>query len=125
VENLAGKHFVGSAFLAVGDGVAVTAWHVVHDARRVEARFSDDQRVKVVGLVDKDEKLDLALVKLAPSGRPRLKLVSATPRIGSRVYLIGSPRGFDFSLSEGLLSQVRTLEGVRYYHVLTVPHPPP
>ena len=58
VENVAGKHFVGTAFLAAGSGLAVTAWHVVHDARRVEARFSDNQRVTVAGLVDKNETLD-------------------------------------------------------------------
>jgi S1-C subfamily serine protease len=117
VENVAGKHFVGNAFLATGQRLAVTAWHVVHDARRVEARFSDNQRVAVTGLVDKNEQLDLALLRLEAGPRPRLTLASATPRIGSRVYLVGSPRGLDFSLSEGLISQIRTLDGVRYYQL--------
>jgi S1-C subfamily serine protease len=117
VENVAGSHFVGSAFLAVDDRLAVTAWHVVHDARQVEARFSDNHSVKVVGLVDKNEKLDLALIELEATGRPRLKLGSAAPRIGARVFVVGSPRGFDFSISEGLISQIRTLDGVRHYQV--------
>lgn len=117
VENVAGRHFVGNAFLAAGQRLAVTAWHVVHDARRVEARFSDNQRVTVTGLVDKNEKLDLALLRLEAGLHPRLTLASTTPRIGSRVYLVGSPRGLDFSLSEGLISQIRTLDGVRYYQL--------
>ena len=117
VETISGKRFVGNAFLAVGERLAVTAWHVVHDARRVEARFSDDQRVAVACLVDKNEKLDLALLELETAKRPRLNLASATPRIGSRVYLVGSPRGLDFSISEGLISQIRTLDGVRYYQL--------
>lgn len=117
VENVAGKHFVASAFLALGDGLAITAWHVVHDAKRVEARFSDGQRVKVLGLVDSNQPLDLALIKLETGNRPRIKLDSGTPRIGSRVYLVGSPRGFELSMSEGLVSQIRTLDGVRYYQV--------
>jgi S1-C subfamily serine protease len=117
VETIAGRHFVGTAFLAMGDRLAVTAWHVVHDARRVEARFSDNQRVNVVGLVDKNEKLDLALVKLGTGGRRRIELGSATPRIGSRVYVLGCPRGFDFSISEGLISQIRTLDGLQYYQL--------
>ena len=117
VENVAGKHFVGTAFLAAGDRLAVTAWHVVHDARRVEARFSDNQRVTVIGLVDKNEKLDLALLQLKPVPAPGITLASTTPRIGSRVYLVGSPRGLDFSISEGLISQIRTLDGVRYYQL--------
>jgi S1-C subfamily serine protease len=117
VENAAGKHFVGNGFLAIDDRLAVTAWHVVHDARRVQARFADGQRVTVIGLVDKNEKSDLALLRLDRPGRPRVTLALAAPRIGSRVYLLGSPRGLDFSLSEGLVSQIRTLDDVRYYQL--------
>ena len=117
VENTAGKHFMGTAFLAVGDCLAVTAWHVVHDARRVEAYYADHRRVKVLGLVDKNQQLDLALIRLDGAPGPRLALGSTAPRIGSRIYLMGSPRGFDFSISEGLVSQVRTLDGVRYYQL--------
>ena len=67
--------------------------------------------------MDKNEQLDLALIKLEGLPRPRITLGSATPRIGSRIYVMGSPRGFDFSISEGLIGQVRTLDGVRYYQL--------
>lgn len=117
VENAAGQHFVGSAFLAVGEGLAVTAWHVVHDARRVEARFADHRRVAVAGLVDRNEELDLALIKLETEARPRITLSPRTPRIGSRIYVVGAPRGLDFSISEGLISQIRSVDKVRYYQV--------
>jgi serine protease Do len=117
VENVAGKHFVGNAFLVKGDGFAVTAWHVVHDARRVQARFNDNQSVRVTGVVDKNERLDLALLQLGAGKRPQIKLAAAAPRVGSRVYLVGSPRGLDFSISEGLVSQIRTLDGVCYYQL--------
>ena len=117
VENVAGKHFVGSGFLALEKGLAVTAWHVVHDARQVEAVFADGQRVAVAGVVDKDEAKDLAIIKLPTGNRPLLKLDQATPRIGSRVYVFGSPRGFDFSIGDGLVSQIRAVEGIRYYQL--------
>ena len=95
VENVAGKHFIGTAFLAAGNRLAVTAWHVVHDARRVEARFSDNQCVTVTGCVDKNEKLDLALLQLDAGFRPRITLSAGTPRIGSRCvpgWLSARPR---------------------------------
>lgn len=117
VENAAGQRFVGSAFLAVGEGLAVTAWHVIHDAQRVEAGFSDHRRVVVAGLVDRNEELDLALIRLDTDGRPRIRLSSTIPRIGSRICVVGTPRGFDFSISEGLISQIRTVDKVRYYQV--------
>jgi S1-C subfamily serine protease len=117
VENASGRHFVGTAFLAVGDGLAVTAWHVVRGAQRVEARFSDGRQVPVAGLVDRNDNLDLALIRIECAGRPGLQLCPTTPRVGSRVYLMGAPRGFGFSISDGLLSQIRTLDRVRYYQV--------
>jgi S1-C subfamily serine protease len=117
VQTTNGDRFLGSAFLAVGQGLAVTAWHVVHDAQRVEARFSDNQRVPVAGLVDKNEELDLALIKLEAGNRPSISLAPSTPRIGCRVFIIGAPRGLDFSISDGLLSQIRTFNSVRYYQV--------
>jgi serine protease Do len=117
VENFAGRHYIGTAFLAAGKRLAVTAWHVVHDARRVEARFSDNHHVTVFGLVDKNEQLDLAVLQLEAGSRPRITLAASAPRIGSRVFLVGSPRGLDFSISEGLISQIRTLDGVRYYQL--------
>ena len=41
VENQSGERFVGSAVLAVRDDAALTAWHVVADARAVWAVFAD------------------------------------------------------------------------------------
>jgi S1-C subfamily serine protease len=54
IENQAGERFVGSAVMALADDVAVTAWHVVSDARAVSATFADGTRVKIVGCIDKD-----------------------------------------------------------------------
>jgi S1-C subfamily serine protease len=117
VETYSGKHFVGNAFLVEGAGLAVTAWHVIHDAKSVEGRFSDNQRTSLISYIDKNEKCDLALMQISMSSRTPLKVATAAPKIGSRVYVIGAPRGLDFSLSEGLVSQIRTLDGVQYYQL--------
>jgi hypothetical protein len=97
--------------------VAVTAWHVIHDAQRVEARRADHQPIRIVGLIAKDEAHDLALLKLeTPLPRP-IPLSAHPPPIGARVYVIGAPRGLDFSLSDGLVSQIRTVDGVQYFQI--------
>ena len=83
VENLAGERYVGTAFLAIKEGVAVTAWHVVADARRVTARFGDNLFADVLGVIDKDERSDLALVRVRISDRARVRLATADPAIGS------------------------------------------
>jgi S1-C subfamily serine protease len=116
VENAQGETYIGTAFLALDKNVAVTAWHVVSDAVKVSAKFSDDRVVNVDCLIDKDEQHDLALIRLNASG-PEVPLCIAKPAIGSRAYVIGAPKGFDFSITDGLISQIQDIHGSDQYQV--------
>ncbi len=111
VETRGGDRCVGTAFLAVSEGVAVTAWHLVQDARKVVARFADNETVEVAGVLDWDEVKDIALLKLAASGRPLNRLCLTNPPIGARAYVIGAPKGYEFSISDGLVSQLQVIDG--------------
>lgn len=114
VETTTGQRTGGTAFLALRPGVAVTAWHVVSDARRIKARFSDGRETVVTRILDKDEERDLAVLELADSGsRPMLRIASDDPPVGSRVYLLGAPEGLEFSISEGIVNQIRRLDGTK------------
>jgi len=118
VETQSGERFVGSAVLVLAEDVALTAWHVVADARSVWAVFADGQRVKVTGCIDHDDRLDLALLKLE-KGRPRRRaiLCRELQSVAGRAYAVGAPRGFDFSISDGLISQIRTVNGLLQYQL--------
>jgi serine protease Do len=117
VENARGETYIGTAFLALDKNVAVTAWHVVSDAVKVSAKFSDDRVVKIDGLIDKDEKHDLALIRLDGAEAPEASLCVLKPAIGSRAYVIGAPKGFDFSITDGLISQIQEIHGSDEYQV--------
>jgi hypothetical protein len=117
IENSRGETYVGTAFLALNTNTAVTAWHVVSDAAKVSAKFSDGRTVEVIGLIDKDEEHDLALIRVDGRGRPFAPLSAATPRVGSRAYVIGAPKGFDFSITDGLISQIQNIHGCAQYQV--------
>jgi S1-C subfamily serine protease len=117
VENQAGERYVGTGFLALSNTVAVTAWHVVADARKVTARFADNEFVDVLGVVDRDEKNDLALIRLAGCSRPQVTLNIGNAPVGSRAYVIGAPKGYEFSVADGLISQIRKVDGVNQYQV--------
>lgn len=110
-----GSQSLGSAFLTLKDGLAVTAWHVVKDASYIIARFSSGEEFEISGLVDKDEKRDLAVVRVKVFGKPILVVNSDEPAIGSKLYVIGAPRGLEFSISDGLLSQIQLLEGTKQF----------
>jgi len=118
VENQKGERFVGSAVLARGDDVVLTTWHVVADARSVWAVFADGQRLKVIGCIDRDSWRDVALLKLE-RGLPHRQatLCREMEPIASRAYVIGAPKGYDFSISDGLISQIRSVDGFSQYQV--------
>jgi len=115
VEKKDGSSVQGSAFLAMDHGLAVTAWHVVKDAKRVVARFATEEEFEVSGIVDKDEERDLAIIRVKVYGRPLMKMTGDDPEVGSKAYVIGAPEGLEYSISDGLVSQVRTVEGIKVY----------
>src|SRR5690349_2117865 len=81
VESKSGDRYVGAAFLALKENVAVTAWHVIHDAARVTAKFSDGTSCDVEGYLDKDDVKDVALIRVENKGqRPLLPIARNTPR---------------------------------------------
>jgi S1-C subfamily serine protease len=115
VDKKDGSQALGTAFLTIKDGVAATAWHVVKNAVKVSAKFSTNEEFDVSGLIDKDEKRDIALIRVKVAGRPLLTLSSSEPAIGTKAYVIGAPQGLEFSLSDGLISQTQLLDNVKYY----------
>jgi len=110
-----GKTFQGSAFMLTDSGIAATAWHLLDGAKEASVRFSDGEEFEVSGLIDKDEKRDIALIRVKAFGRPQLKTSTSNPEVGSKAFVIGAPRGLEFTISEGLVSQIQQIEGMRQY----------
>lgn len=98
----------GTGFVITPEGVVVTNHHVIDDAERIVAVFADGRRVRVLGVLADQEGPDLALLRLEGAGFPSLALSPGPmPPEGTRVFTIGSPRGFGSSLSEGIVAAVR------------------
>ena len=97
VDKRNGATNIGTAFLVSKEGLAITAWHVVSNAKRVIARFSSGEEFDVSGIVDKDERRDVALIRVKVFGKQTLSFTKTEPAVGSKVYVIGSPKGFEFS----------------------------
>jgi S1-C subfamily serine protease len=99
----------GSGFLIREDGIVVTNHHVIDDVDgRMVAVFKDGHQVRVMGVLADDEAHDLALVRIEGKGHPVLPLAEeADIRNGMNVIALGSPLGFDQSLSTGIISALR------------------
>ena len=103
---------VGSGFIVSPDGYIVTNAHVVDGANEVTVRLTDRREftAKVIGT---DKRTDIALIKIDAKNLPALDLSNPpAPRQGEWVIAIGSPFGFENSVSAGIVSGVhRALPG--------------
>jgi serine protease Do len=108
---------IGSGFLISSDGKILTNHHVVDGADRVIVHLGDRREftAKVIG---SDPLSDVALLKVDATGLPFLKMADAkTLKPGQWVVAIGSPFGFDHSVTAGIVSGIgrRSLDPSQQY----------
>ncbi len=94
----------GSGFVISADGYVLTNAHVVADAREVTVRTTDrrEYRAKVVGI---DARTDVAVLRIDAKNLPVVRM--GDPRslkAGEWVIAIGSPFGFENSVTAGIVS---------------------
>ncbi|SFX62312.1 DegQ family serine endoprotease [Marinospirillum alkaliphilum] len=98
------RQSLGSGFIISEDGYILTNNHVVENADEVIVRLSD-RRELVAELVGSDRSSDLALLKIDASGLPVVKIGNSDElKVGEWVLAIGSPFGFDHSVTAGIVS---------------------
>jgi serine protease Do len=94
----------GTGFYVTPD-LILTAYHVVEGSSLVELTFYDG--TKSYGkVVDHDIRLDLALIRPQTTGKP-LKIHSGPIRLGETVEAIGHPKGYEFTITRGVVSAMR------------------
>ncbi|MGB5733371.1 MAG: trypsin-like peptidase domain-containing protein [Thiohalocapsa sp.] len=96
----------GSGFVWDGSGHIVTNYHVIEDARSARVRLSDGRSYNA-RFIGASPEHDLAVLRIGVS-LARIKPVaigsSGDLRVGQKVFAIGNPFGFDYSLTTGVVS---------------------
>lgn len=95
---------LGSGFIISTDGYILTCAHVVDNSTEIMVRLTDRREflAKTVGI---DRKSDVALLKIAATGLPAVKVGDpGKVRVGEWVLAIGSPFGFEASATAGIVS---------------------
>src|SRR3954469_12926107 len=105
---------VGSGFVVSKIGLIATSLHVIGEGRPIEIRFADGKKFAVTEVHAWDRKLDLAIVRIAETNLPALKLgESAEVKQGASVVAMGNPRGLTHSVVQGVVSAFRDFENGR------------
>lgn len=95
---------LGSGFIISADGYILTNAHVVDEADEVAVRLTDKREFKA-RIIGADKRTDVALIKIEASGLPVVRLGNPERlRVGEWVVAIGSPFGFDNSVTAGIVS---------------------
>lgn len=94
----------GSGFFISNDGYILTNAHVVDGAEEITVKLNDKRelKAKVIGF---DKRTDVALIKVDAQNLPRVHMGDPNKlRVGEWVVAIGSPFGFENSVTAGIVS---------------------
>lgn len=126
-REIAGRAKASVVAVTVGDGtgadigrasgvvvgasdLVITNYHVVEDANEASVRTVSGGEHAVAGVLQIDERADLALLHVPGLNAPPIALHDgAAIEVGDRVIALGSPQGLEGTVSEGIISAVRRL----------------
>lgn len=95
---------LGSGFIISEDGYVMTNNHVIQDADEVIVSLSD-RREFIAKVIGTDKRSDVALLKINATDLPAVNIgKSKDLKVGEWVLAIGSPFGFDHSVTAGIVS---------------------
>lgn len=101
----------GSGFFVSSDGLIVTNYHVIAEGSSAVVKLPDGAFYAVDGAVAFDKARDLAIIKAHGRNFKRLALGdSDRVRVGEDVVAIGNPLSLESTVSNGIVSAVRTVE---------------
>ncbi len=105
----------GSGFILSADGYVITNAHVVSNATEISVGLPDGREFDAE-IVGSDDRTDVAVLKVAASGLPVLELGDSNQlKVGQWVLAIGSPFGFEYTATQGIVSALsRSLPSENY-----------
>ncbi|PIE89470.1 MAG: hypothetical protein CR997_10905 [Acidobacteria bacterium] len=103
----------GSGVIVSSQGHIITNYHVVEDAESLKVTLNDE-RVFDAELVGYDEEIDMAVLRIEADGLFYAELGDSSDiRVGEWVIAIGSPLGYRYTVTQGIISALNRGNSVR------------
>lgn len=100
----------GSGVVLNDKGYVVTNYHVLSGNERLEIMHGDEI-IPYVDIIGIDVEKDILILKIEEKKFPSIKVGDVKKlKVGQRVYAIGSPMGFENTISEGIISGLRSYD---------------
>jgi S1-C subfamily serine protease len=99
----------GSGYIFSGDGVIITNYHVIRGAKHLAVKIPNREPYRVESVLGYEIDHDVAALQVTANSLPALTTESVEePKVGDRVVAIGAPLGLESTVSEGIVSALRT-----------------
>lgn len=108
----------GSGLIVSADGKLLTNYHVISHVKQATVRLANGDAYDTVDVIAIDKRKDIAFLKIPAVDLPVVTLGrSSGIEIGNTVFSIGSPLGLQNTLSQGLVSGIREMDGYRLFQM--------
>ena len=114
VVVIKGNNGQGSGFIVSPDGKIATNLHVIRGMDQGAVQLSDGEIFDTFTVIGVDPRRDLAIIKIAGFNLPAVDLGDSDAiKIGEPVAVVGSPRGLSGTITTGVLSAIRPIDGTK------------
>ncbi len=104
---------VGAAVVVREDGVLLTAYHVIKDAKALQVRFKNGETFDNVQLLGVDDRRGVAALRISASGLPAISVADpGGAKAGDQVWVISHAEALPWSSSTGIVSAFRLADEV-------------
>lgn len=120
--DASGKRISSGTGFAVSPTDILTNYHVIAGASRVEVRTVDRTVFTVSSISPANKDADLARLQLPDGSRLKpLRFSTTPPRVGTKIFVVGNPLGLTGTVSDGIVSALRSLPKLGNLIQITAP----
>ena len=116
---------MGTGFFIDSKGTGITNYHVLDGASKAFIKLSDKTIYEIKDITNASKVFDLAKFKVEPNSVVDfLNFEFQLPNKGQDIFVIGNPEGLEGTVSEGIVSSIRDMEGYGSVIQITAPISP-